>query len=224
MFAGHYAAAFAAKAVEPRAPLWTLIAGAQLVDIGWGALVMAGIEHGRVDPTLPGSALVLEHMPFTHSLPAAIAWSLGAALLARYALRLVWPAAVAIGAVVFSHWLLDLIVHRPDLELYPQGPKLGFSLWDLEVAEQAVEIGLIAITGIFWSAQRTRAGLKAWPAAAFIALLVAVQIIAMLMPAEAADSVAESGAMALPTYLVLAIVAIFVDGRNPLQRANLPQA
>jgi hypothetical protein len=223
MFAGHYAAALAAKAVEPRAPLWTLIAGAQLVDIGWGALVMTGIEHGRIDPTLPGSALVLEYMPFTHSLPAAIAWSLAAALLSRYALRLVWPAAIAIAAVVFSHWLLDLIVHRPDLELYPQGPKLGFALWDLEVVEQAVEIGLIAITGIFWSAQRTRAGLKAWPAAAFIALLVAVQIIALLMPAEAADSVAEFGAMALPTYLVLAIIAAFIDGRKTPMPANSPQ-
>lgn len=224
MFVGHYAAALAAKAAEPRAPMWTLVAGAQLVDIGWSALVMTGIEHGRVDPTLPGSALVLEHMPFTHSLPAAIAWSLAAALLARYALRLVWPAAIAIAAVVFSHWLLDLIVHRPDLELYPQGAKLGFGLWNLEVAEQAVEIGLIAIAGIFWSAQRIRAGLKAWPAAAFIALLVAVQIIAMLMPAEAANSVAESGAMALPTYLVLAIVAIFLDGPKALKRANSPQA
>lgn len=224
MFAGHYASAFAAKAIEPRAPLWALIAGAQLVDIGWGSLVMTGIEHGRVDPTLPGSALVLEYMPFTHSLPAAIAWSLGGALLARYALRLVWPAAIAIGAVVFSHWLLDLIVHRPDLELFPQGPKLGFALWDLAVLEQAVEIGLIAITGIFWSAQRTRAGQPAWPAAAFIALLVAVQIIAMLMPPVAADSVAEFGAMALPTYIVLAIVAIFVDGRNTPRRANSPQA
>jgi len=224
MFAGHYAAAIAAKAVEPRAPMWTLIAGAQLVDIGWGALVMTGIEHGRIDPTLPGSALVLEHMPFTHSLPAAIAWSLAAALLSRYALRLVWPAAIAIAAVVFSHWLLDLIVHRPDLELYPQGPKLGFALWDLEVVEQAVEIGLIAITGIFWSAQRTRAGQPAWPAAAFITLLVAVQIIAMLMPAEAADSVAASGAMALPTYLVLAVVAAFLDGRKAPKPANSPQA
>lgn len=224
MFVGHYATAFAAKAAEPRAPMWTLIAGAQLVDIGWGALVMTGIEHGRIDPTLAGSALVLEYMPFTHSLPAAIAWSLGAALLARYALRLVWPAAIAIAAVVFSHWLLDLVVHRPDLELYPHGPKVGFALWDLAVVEQAVEIGLIAITGIFWSAQRTRAGQQAWPAAAFIALLVAVQIIAMLMPAVAADNVIESGAMALPTYLVLAIVAVFLDGRARPQRANSPQA
>lgn len=214
MFAGHYAAALAAKAAEPRAPLWTLVAGAQLIDIGWAALVIAGIERGSVDPTLPGSALVLEHMPYTHSLPAAIAWSLGAAVVARYALRVVWPAAIAIAAVVFSHWLLDLLVHRPDLELYPHGPKAGFALWDLPVAEQAVEIGLIAIAAIFWTAQRIRAGLKAWPAAAFVGVLVAVQIIAMLMPAVAADTIAETGPMALAVYLILAIVAVFLDRRN----------
>lgn len=214
MFAGHYAAALAAKAIEPRAPTWTLVAGAQLVDIGWAALVIAGIERGSVDPTLPGSALVLEHMPYTHSLPAAVVWSLGAAIVARYALRLVWPAAIAIAAVVFSHWLLDLLVHRPDLELYPQGPKVGFALWDLAVVEQAVEIGLIAIAAIFWSAQRTRNNQQAWPAAAFVGLLVAVQIIAMLMPAEAADTIAETGPMALAVYIVIAIVAVFLDRQN----------
>lgn len=217
MFAGHYAAALAAKAIEPRAPTWTLVAGAQLVDIGWAALVIAGIERGSVDPTLPGSALVLEHMPYTHSLPAAVVWSLGAAIVARYALRLVWPAAIAIAAVVFSHWLLDLLVHRPDLELYPQGPKVGFALWDLAVVEQAVEIGLIAIAAIFWSAQRTRSNQQAWPAAAFVGLLVAVQIIAMLMPAEAADTIAETGPMALAVYIVIAIVAVFLDRQNRAQ-------
>ena len=139
MFAGHYAAALAAKAAEPRAPLWTLVAGAQLIDIGWGALVMTGIEHGRVDPTLPGTALVLEHMPFTHSLPAVIAWSLAAAILARYALRLVWPAAIVIAAVVFSHWLLDLLVHVPDLTIAGQPPKLGLGLWNHPMIEMPID-------------------------------------------------------------------------------------
>lgn len=218
MFAGHYAAALAAKAIEPRAPTWTLVAGAQLIDIGWAALVITGIERGSVDPTLPGSALVLEHMPYTHSLPGVIAWSLGAVILARYALRLGWRPAIAIGAVVFSHWLLDLLVHRPDLELYPNGPKAGFALWDYPVIEQAVEIGLIAIAGMFWAAQRTTAGFKAWPAALFIFVLVAVQITAMLMPAEAANTVAETGPMALAVYLALAAGAAFLD-----RRANSPQ-
>ncbi|MFT3725373.1 MAG: hypothetical protein QM773_17525 [Hyphomonadaceae bacterium] len=218
MFAGHYAAAIAARAAEPRAPLWTLVAGCQLIDIGWSALVMTGIERGHVDPALPGSALVLEYMPFTHSFPGVVAWSLGAALLARYLLRLTWRPAIFIGAVVLSHWLLDLLVHRPDLELFPAGPKIGFALWDQPVMEQAVEIGLIAIAGIFWAAQRTTAGFRAWPAAAFILLLVAVQIIAMLIPAEASDNVTSTGAMALAVYLLITLAAVFLD-----RRANSPQ-
>lgn len=218
MFAGHYAAAIAAKAVEPRAPTWTLVAGCQLIDIGWGALVMAGVERGHTEPALPGSPLVLEHMPFTHSLPGVIVWSLGAALLARYALRLNWRPAIVIAAVVFSHWLLDLLVHRPDLELFPNGPKAGFALWDQAVLEQAVEIGLIAIAGVFWAAQRAQAGYRAWPSAAFITLLIAVQIIAMLIPAAPSDTLAAFGAQALAVYVVITLAAAFLD-----RRANSPQ-
>lgn len=219
MFAGHYAAALAAKAAEPRAPMWTLIAGAQLVDIGWSALVIAGVEGGRIDPALPGSPLVLEHMPWTHSLPAAIAWSLAAAMLAKLLLRSPTRVAAIIGAVVFSHWLLDLLVHRPDLELYPAGPKLGFALWNMEVLEQAVEIGLLGLGAMFWAGQRVRLGQPVWPAAAFFSLLVAVQIIAMLMPKAPADTLAGFGPSALAVYLVLAGVAVFLDGR----RASSPQ-
>ncbi len=223
MFAGHYAAALAAKAIEPKAPLWTLIAGAQLVDIGWGALVIAGVEYGSIDPALPGSPLVLEHMPWTHSLPAAIVWSLAAGLAARLLLRLSASAAIVIGAVVFSHWLADLLVHRPDLELYPAGPKLGFSLWNYPVPEQALEIGLIAIAAVFWQAQRTRAGQDAWPAAAFVLLLVAVQIVAMLLPHEAVDSIAGMGPSAIAIYLALTGAAVFLDGRRtPAQTLRDP--
>lgn len=220
MFAGHYAAALAAKAAEPRAPMWTLVAGAQLVDIGWSALIMAGVEHGASDPSLPGSPLVLHDMPWTHSLPAAIVWSFAAALLAKTVLRLSMRTAIVIGLVVFSHWLADLLVHRPDLQLYPDGPKVGLALWNLPVVEQAVEIGLLGIAGMFWAGQRVRAGLNAWPAAAFLALLVAVQIIAALMPSEASDNLRSFGPTALAIYIVLAVVAVFLDG----PRASSPQA
>jgi membrane-bound metal-dependent hydrolase YbcI (DUF457 family) len=214
MFAGHYAAAIAAKGAEPKAPFWALVAGCQLVDIAWAGLVMAGIERGRVDPSLPGSTLVLEHMPWTHSLPAALLWSLAAMALSKPVLRVSWRTASVIGAVVFSHWLLDLLVHRPDLELFPGGMKVGFGLWNYPVPEEAVEIGLIAIAGVFWTAARVRSNQSAWPAAAFIALLVTVQIIAALLPAEASDNLVANGPMALATYLIIAAVAIFLDGRR----------
>ena len=75
MFVGHYAASFIAKAEEPSAPLWSYFAAAQLLDIGWGALVIVGVEKMRVDPALPGSVFDLYYMPWTHSLLAAVALS-----------------------------------------------------------------------------------------------------------------------------------------------------
>lgn len=209
MFVGHYCAALAAKAAEPRAPLWTYVIAAQLVDIGWSALIMAEVEKMSVDPSLPGSPLVLYHMPWTHSLPAALLWSLGAAALVRFAMRLPWRAAVFVGLVVFSHWLLDLVVHRPDLELWFGGTKVGFALWNYPVPEQAVEIGLLAVAGAFWAGWRVRDGRPVWPAALFLALLVGLQIFVMFMPP--AEGPVQMGLMALAAYLVLAAAAWAVE-------------
>ena len=103
MFVGHYAAALAAKSAEPRGPLWTYVLACQLVDVAWGGLIMTGAERMSLDHDLPGSALVLEHMPYTHSLPGALAWAVGAAILAKLVLRLPWRAGVFIGLAVFSH-------------------------------------------------------------------------------------------------------------------------
>jgi membrane-bound metal-dependent hydrolase YbcI (DUF457 family) len=216
MFVGHYAVSYAAKAVEPRAPMWTLVAAAQLVDIGWSVLIATGVERGHIDTSLEGSSLVLTDMPWTHSLPAALAWSAGAGLLSRFALRLPARAAWLIAAVVFSHWLLDLLVHRPDLALWPGGPKLGLALWDYAVPEQAIEIGLLAIAGMFWTAARIRRGDPAWPAALFTAFLVAAQIGVMFFPAVDGPIPVGTGIGALVLYLIITAAAIPLDGpRDP---------
>jgi len=220
MFVGHYAAAMAAKAIEPKAPMWTLAAASQLIDIGWSAFIIAGIERASVDPALPGSTLVLEHMPWTHSLPAVFAWSVGAAILVLLLLRLpIWASAI-VGLTVLSHWVLDLLVHRPDLELWPGGERLGFGLWNYPVPEQAVEIGLIALCGAAWVASRKTLGRMAWPAIAFIGFLVALQIVAMLSPQPAGPLGAESGATILVIYLVVTAVAGLTDLRGKTRGAN----
>lgn len=212
MFVGHYAAAFAAKAIEPKAPMWTLIGAAQLVDIGWSAFIIAGIERASVDPTLPGSPLVLEHMPWTHSLPMALTWALGAAVLVKLLLRLpIWASAV-IGLTVFSHWLLDWLVHRPDLELWIGGEKVGLALWNYPVPEQALEIGLLGVTAAMWVATRKTLNQKAWPAIAFLAMLIGVQILPMLMPGQPAGAVGPAfAAQALAVYLIVAGVAALTE-------------
>lgn len=215
MFVGHYAAALAAKAVEPRAPLWTYVIGAQLIDIGWGALVVVGVEKVRIDETLPGSPLDLFHMPYTHSLPACILWALGAALLARYALRLEWRPAVFVGLAVFSHWLLDLLVHRPDLALWFSGPKVGFALWNYPVPEQALEIGILGLAAAAWAWTRGKDGRSLWPVLTFTGLLVTLQIVVLLMPANPEPS--GMGASALAVYLAAGLVAFALD--RPARKA-----
>ncbi len=209
MFVGHYSAALAAKAAEPRAPLWALVAGCQLMDIGWSGLVMAGVEKMKIDPSLPGSPLDLYFMPYTHSLPGSLAWSAGAAVLARLVLRLPWRAAAMIGLVVFSHWILDLLVHRPDLALWIGGPKVGFGLWNYPLPEMALELGLVAMAGGAWIAKRKDLGMLAWPAVLFLAFLTVIQMISSM--GAMGEDVVQDGAMALAVYLVAAGVAWAVD-------------
>jgi hypothetical protein len=214
MFVGHYAAAMAAKAIEPKAPMWTLAAASQLIDIGWSSFIIAGVEHARVDTSLPGSSLVLYDMPWTHSLPAVLVWSIGAALLVKLLLRLPWWASVAVGLTVFSHWVLDYLVHRPDLQLWPGGESVGLGLWNYPVPEQALEIGLIALCGAAWVASRKSLGRFAWPAIAFMAFLIIVQIAVMFFPETPGEVGADAGMMILALYLIIAAVAALTDLRG----------
>jgi hypothetical protein len=202
MFVGHYSASMAAKAAEPRVPLWTYFIASQLLDVGWGAFVIVGVEKVRVDPNLPGSVFDLYDMPWTHSLLAAIAWSLAGAFFFKRLLRLPSRAAVFIGLVIFSHWALDLVVHRPDLLLWPDGPKVGLGLWNYPVLEEAIEMGLVAIAAAVWAASRIRRGEGEWRAAALILLMTAMQAFVIASPPTGNHIVI--GAMTLAAYAVLA--------------------
>ncbi|MDR7482138.1 MAG: hypothetical protein QN203_06455 [Armatimonadota bacterium] len=121
MFLGHYAIALAAKKPAPAVALGTMILAAQLVDLLWPVLLVAGLEEVAIVPGITAvSPLDFTRYPYTHSLLAALGWGVlfGAVyFLFRRDGRGAWVA----GAAVLSHWLLDLVVHRPDLPLYPDG-------------------------------------------------------------------------------------------------------
>lgn len=151
MLVGHYSSAFVGKAVAPRTPLWVFFVAAQLVDFAWAFFVLAGVERLTLDPTLPSNPLVLEYMPFTHSLVGSLAWAaLAAVVVTRVgAIGGSWQAGIVAGAVVLSHWVLDLVVHRPDLTIAGGDAKLGFALWNHPFAAFVVEIVLLAATAAF---------------------------------------------------------------------------
>lgn len=145
MFIGHYGPSFACKAWKPVVPLWVLFVAVQLVDIVWAVLVLLGIEKVRIVPGITATnPFDLYYMPFTHSLPGAIFWSVGAAVVYRaVAPAQKWAAAAIVGVAVFSHWALDLVVHRPDLPLYDDAYKVGFGLWNYPAIAFLLEIALL---------------------------------------------------------------------------------
>jgi hypothetical protein len=159
MFIGHYAPAFALKAVRKSPSLAACFVAVQLLDIGFFSLAYFGVEKWRPDSGLTGIMPVdLYFMPFTHSLLGSAIWALAAAgatfVLVAKGRKVVGGA--IIGALVLSHWLLDLVVHRSDLGLVGDGPdKRGFGLWNLPAVEMPLEIGLV-LTGFFFYLSSTR--------------------------------------------------------------------
>lgn len=143
MFIGHYAVALAAKKVAPRTSLGSLVLAAQFVDLLWPILILLGLEHVRIVPgTTAVTPLDFYDYPFTHSLAAALLWS---ALFAGvyFALKKYREGAFVVGGAVFSHWLLDLVSHRPDLPVAPGVDiRLGFGLWNSVAATVIVETAL----------------------------------------------------------------------------------
>ena len=148
MFVGHYSVAFAARTERNKIRLWVLFVAVQLLDLLWAPFVFLGHEKVRIALGITAaSPLDLYYMPYTHSLIGALVWS----ALAAFVYKLVRgakassSAALIIALAVFSHWILDLIVHRPDLPIYDDTLKVGFGLLNYKGAEFAMEIALLVI-------------------------------------------------------------------------------
>jgi hypothetical protein len=215
MFIGHYSAAFAA-AVHPKAPkLGTLFIAAQLVDIGFFTFVPLGIEHMRVVPGISVmNPMDLYDMPWTHSLIGALAWGIGFAILLGLSARNRITTLIG-GAVVVSHWMLDLLVHIPDLTIAGGSPKLGLGLWNHPRIEMPLEIGLLLASAVFF-ARTTRATRHSWALPALVAGLVVLQAINWFgAPPVKVD--ASVWGLALFAYLLAAGLAWWV-ARNRVPR------
>jgi len=149
ILAGHYSAAFLAKAAEPRVPLWVLVLAAQAIDAVGAVLLLLGVEHPRIEPGLPANPLDIYNTPYTHSLVGTLVWSTLAFVIVRQ-----WlgsrRAGLATGAVVLSHWWLDLLVHQPDLTLWGAPPELGLSLGSHPAASLAVELALLVGSALLY--------------------------------------------------------------------------
>lgn len=169
MLIGHYAPALVVKALKPELPLWQLFLAVQSVDIAWVIFCGIQLEYFALDGGLATNPLVLEHQPLSHSLLATLLWSLAALVLALLMYRRQLAAACLLTSLVASHWLLDLLVHRPDLLVWGQW-KVGLALWDHTYLALALELSLLAVCA--WWARHRLTGHYRWLLLALCGLLL----------------------------------------------------
>jgi len=199
MLVGHFAAGFAAKRIEPSLSLGTLAFAALLADVLAFVLVGAGVERFRIATDVPTNRVIGEHIVWSHGLLMDILW--GALLAAVY---LLWSrharAAWVLFAVVVSHWVLDVISHRPDMPLGPGIPRLlGLGLWNSIPATLLVEGGMWLAAIVVYvratHASRWAGNYGFWPGVVLVTL-------AWLTNISSAPSSGGSGiAAALPSLI-----------------------
>lgn len=208
MFVGHYSASFAGKAVERRIPLWLLFVAVQFIDVLWSILVLLGIEKVRIVPGITASnALDLYYMPYTHSLLGVLCWSALAYVVCQLVPSLRGRrTGLILATAVFSHWILDLIVHRPDLTLYDSVGKMGLGLWNYRGAAFALEMAVL----FGGAAMLYRTAAHRGRLLGFVIFLAAFQVFGTFFfpPPPSAHAAATT---ALVSYILLAIAAWWVD-------------
>ena len=183
MFIGHFGVALAAKRIAPGPSLGTLVLAAMLVDGVWPAFLLLGWEKVEIVPGITAvTPLLFVSYPYTHSLVAGALW--GSLLAAAYFLRRRDRAgALWLAALVVSHWVLDFVSHRPDMPLWPGGPRVGLGLWYSLPATLVVEFALLG-TGawLYVSVTRPRDRIGMFAFWAFVATVATLYLASVFGP------------------------------------------
>lgn len=216
MFVGHYAASLALKNFEKRASLGILFLAVQFVDILFFPFVLLGIERINIVENFTQSThFELEYLPYTHSLLAFVVWSGAAYALFRWVVVKNHSVAIVVALAVFSHWLLDLLVHTPDLPLASDATtKLGLGLWNNAIATYTLEAGLL-ILGLWLYLRSTKAvtSVGKYGMGVFVGFLLLVNVANIFGP-PMVDSELGLAVFALTSYLLFAAVAFWLDRKR----------
>ncbi len=157
MFIGHYAIALGAKKAAREVNLGTLFFASQFLDLLWPLFLLLGLEHARI---VPGDTAFTPFdfydYPISHSMLTSLGWSFIIAGI-YFVVKRNWRNACIVGSVVFSHWFLDFLSHRPDLPIAPGiNTVVGLGLWNSIIGTICVE-GSLFIAAIYFYLRTTKA-------------------------------------------------------------------
>jgi hypothetical protein len=221
MFIGHFAVGLAAKKLNSKPSLGTYFLAAQFLDLLWPSLLLLNVEKVAINhDTAAPVPLTFTHYPVSHSLLAVAGWAVlagGLYFLARKDKR----AAFIVGLCVISHWFLDLLVHLPDLPLYPgNSPEYGLGLWKMKGPEMALEMILfLAGAVLYWSATKAKNKTGIYATAALLLFLLVIFLLNEFgSPPPDVKTVAWAGQL----QWLIVLWAYWADRNRVARKAPLP--
>jgi hypothetical protein len=213
MFVGHYAVSLALKKFEKRVSLGVLFLAVQFVDILFFPFVLLGLERiNIIENFTQATHFELVYMPYTHSLVGSLFWAGVAYAVFRWLIVRKHSVAVVVATAVFSHWVLDLLVHTPDLPLATDTSlKLGFGLWNNAIATYTLEaILLLAGLWIYLRSTSATSAVGKYGMSVFVIALLLINVVNIFGPLGD-DSKVNLAVSAVTAYFLFAAVAFWLD-------------
>lgn len=203
MFLGHFGVGFAGKKFSKSASLGTYFMAAQWIDLLWPILLLLGIEKVKIEPGISNvTPLNFNYYPFTHSLAAAIIWGVIFGVI-YFLIKKNAKTSIILGVFVVSHWVLDFLVHIPDLPIFPGSElKVGLGLWNSFTATIILE-GLIFGVGVYLYYKSTKSKNKTgiYSLIGLIIFLILIYISNLFGPPP--DSVKAIGIVGNAQWLII---------------------
>ena len=220
MFAGHVGAAMLIGRAERRVNVGAFIFAALLLDVVLWLFILLGWESADIPANFASTHQPGFVFPYSHSLVASFGWSAlagGAAFvwgqnLGAAKLRF----AVLAAAAVFSHWLLDALVHAPELPLAgADSPKVGLWLWQTMPVALTVESVLVVAGICLFIPGTSLSRAKKVSLTVFSLLILAFTVIGMTL-APAPPSAVAMATSSLATVVVVCALGCWL-GWLPLE-------
>ena len=213
MFIGHFGTGLAAKKLDPKISLGTLFFAAQFIDLLWPIFLLLGLEKVKIEQgNTSFTPLNFISYPYSHSLFGVLIWSLLFGSI-YYLNRKNIKSALLLAALVMSHWILDLISHKPDLQLIPWSEaRVGLGLWNYVTASIVVEVLIYCVGAYFYvnstKAKNRKGEIGMWGLLVFLAI-----VYLMNLSGSAPPSVNAIAIVGLFQWLIIAW-AYWVDANR----------
>jgi hypothetical protein len=207
MFAGHVGAALIAGRAARRVSLAWLVAAALLLDVVLWVLILIGAERVEIPADFVHHHQPVFDFPWSHSLVAALGWSVLAAVIAAGMVRAWrWRGAVAVAAAVASHWILDVLVHRPELPIVADSPAVGLGLWDRPLLGLGLEVAIVIAGLLLWLSGSQLSRARGAALVVIVGLVTGSTVLGMTVapapPSAAAMAASSLGLIALVVALI----------------------